>query len=83
MRNWLEATNGEMFSAAEAAASGIRIVSQDEAFMPLPKDVDAAADWLHRHDPDEGGAYFGIDLLAADWLHRHDPDEGGAPVPVR
>ena len=56
MRNWLETSNGEMFSAAEAAASGIRIVSQDEAFMPLPKDVDAAADWLHRHDPDEGGA---------------------------
>ena len=56
MRNWLETTNGEMFSAAEAAASGIRIGSLDEAFAPLPKDVDAAADWLHRHDPDEGGA---------------------------
>ena len=53
---WLETSNGELFSASEAENSGVRIVSQEEAFAPLPRDVDAAADWLHRHDPDEGGA---------------------------
>ena len=81
---WLESISGDrLITAAEIKARGLRVVSREDALLPLPEDVDAAADWLHRHDPK---FWSGCQLLkdaAADWLHRHDPDEGGAPVPVR
>ena len=54
MRSWLETSDGEMFSAAEAAVIGVNIVTTEEAFASLPKDVDDAAVWLRLNDP-EGG----------------------------
>jgi hypothetical protein len=55
MRSWLETSDGEMFSAAEAEEIGVHVISAEEAFASLPKDVDDAAVFLRLNDPEEGG----------------------------
>ena len=49
---WLEGPDG-IFSLQEAVVIGINIVSEEEAFKPLPPEKDAAAAWLEQHDPEK------------------------------
>ena len=55
---WLETICGDgdrLITAAEIKARGLRVVSREDALLPLPEENDEAAEWLFHHDPEEGG----------------------------